>query len=160
MVKLTAKVTFSFSKLKNQLIENIKSTKESSARDLAEKLKNYIKDGKVKPVLTKTTKKRRKKIGYNSFYPNLKGNQASNTKPLYATGKLVESIKGTSEGISFNHYGKWHDDGIKRPERPWLSKLPRMRNKVSKKSIDKFKKGIKSAFSLKTPKTIKESITK
>ena len=61
MVKLTAKVTFSFSKLKNQLIENIKSTKESSARDLAEKLKNYIKDGKVKPVLTKTTKKRRKK---------------------------------------------------------------------------------------------------
>ena len=156
MVKLTTTVTFSFSKLKEQLTQTIEATRLSTSQDLASKLKNYIKDGKVKPVLRKSTKKRRKELGYNPSYPNLRGNKASNNKPLYATGKLVESIKGGSEGISFNAYGKWHDDGIIRPKRPWLSKLPSMKNKISNKNIEKFKEDVRKAFKLGTPKKISQ----
>ena len=56
--------------------------------------RNYITDGKVKPKLPKT---------------NPRGTKA---RPLFDTGKLAYSLKGTSQGITGVSYAKDHREDI------------------------------------------------
>ena len=156
---LTTKVTFSFSKLNKNLEKIISSVESRGGRNVADKLKDYIKSGKVTPALKESTIKRRNQVGYNPHYPNLRGNQASKSTPLYATGKLHDSIKSVKGGISFNAYGISHDKGIGRPKRRWLKLLSEKKEGsrvLSKESLKKFREDIKKAFSLKAPKNIRK----
>ena len=153
-LKLTTKATFSFSKLNKNLEKIINNVRKEGGKDLALKLKDYIKSGKVTPELDKKTiNKWRPKLGYNPHYPNLRGNQASKSKPLYATGKLHDSIKAENGKVSFNYYGGLHDEGVIRPQRKWISA---MTVKTDSKTLKKIGDDIKKAFKLKRPKTIRE----
>ena len=149
---LTTKVTFSFSKLNKNLEKIIDSVESRGGRNVADKLKDYIKSGKVTPALEKNTiKKWRPQIGYNPDYPHLRGNKASKSTPLYATGKLHDSIRSVKGGISFNAYGFSHDRGIGRPQRKWLTLLSETKEGsrvLSKENLKKFREDIKKAFKL------------
>ena len=150
-LKLTTKVTFSFSKLSHKLEKILSSVESRSGRNVADKLKDYIKSGKVKPALKETTIKRRNQIGYNPHYPGTRGNKASKSTPLYTTGSLYNSIKSVKGGISFNAYGFSHDRGIGRPQRKWLMLLSKTKEGsriLSGSNLKKFREDIKKAFKL------------
>ena len=151
-LKIKSKATFSFSKLSHKLSKIVNDVTKEGGKDLAHKLKDYIKSGKVKPALKETTIKRRNQIGYNPDYPNLRGNKASKDKPLYATGKLYESIKSKNGVVSFNAYGLSHDKGLGRPQRKWISA---MTVKTEPETLKKIGEDIKNAFKLKTPVSLR-----
>ena len=150
---LTTKVTFSFSKLNKNLEKIIDSVESRGGRNVADKLKDYIKSGQVTPALKKTTIKNwRPKIGYNPNYPSLRGNKASKSTPLYATGKLHDSIRSVKGGISFNAYGMLHDKGIGRPKRRWLTLLAETKEGsriLTKENLEKFREDVRKGFKLK-----------
>ena len=89
---ITVKYNIDFSKalkvLKEQNLE--KYTNEHFADKTARLARDYITDGKVKPKLPKT---------------NPRGTKA---RPLFDTGKLAYSLKGTSQGITGVDYAKEH----------------------------------------------------
>ena len=62
--------------------------------------RDYITDGKVKPQLSDNNPRKIKN---------------KSARPLFDTGKLAYSLKGTSQGISGVKYGKYHrqEDGFK-----------------------------------------------
>ena len=61
--------------------------------------KKFIKSGNVKPRLSGFQRNYRKSIGINQ------------NKPLFMTGKLVNSLKGTEQGIKGVNYAKEHREG-------------------------------------------------
>ena len=72
------------------------------------------------------------------------------SKPLFETGALYRSIKGTSEGLTLNEYGFFHHTGNLKPGTPQRQFIT-----TSKKDImpifDKFKKDVNQALRRKTP---------
>ena len=71
------------------------------------------------------------------------------TKPLYETGSLHRSIKGTSEGIEMNHYGIHHHRGFRSkkfkarvPARPFI--MPSEKDITP--AFERFRKEIRKAF--------------
>lgn len=150
-LKIKSKATFSFSKLNHKLDKILSSVESRAGRNVADKLKDYIKSGKVKPALKETTIKRRNQIGYNPHYPGTRGNKASKSTPLYATGNLHNSIKSVKGGISFNAYGFSHDRGIGRPQRKWLMLLSEKKEGsriLTKSNLEKFREDIRKGFKL------------
>ena len=150
-LKLTTKVTFSFAKLNKNLEKIISSVESRGGRNVADKLKDYIRSGKVMQQLKKSTIKIINQIGYNQFYPNTIVNKASKDKPLYATGHLHDSITAVKGGISFNAYGNLHDMGINRPRRKWLMLLKETKGGsrvLTEKNLKKFRKDIRKGFRL------------
>ena len=89
---ITVKYNIDFKKalkiVKEQNLE--KYTNEHFADKTARLARDYITDGKVKPKLPKT---------------NPRGTKA---RPLFDTGKLAYSLKGTSQGITGVNYAKEH----------------------------------------------------
>jgi len=89
---ITVKYNIDFGKalkiVKEQNLE--KYTNEHFADKTARLARDYITDGKVKPKLPKT---------------NPRGTKA---RPLFDTGKLAYSLKGTSQGITGVDYAKEH----------------------------------------------------
>ena len=61
--------------------------------------KKFIKSGNVKPRLSGFQRNYRKSIGINQ------------NKPLFMTGKLVNSLKGSPQGIKGINYAKEHREG-------------------------------------------------
>ena len=61
--------------------------------------KKFIKAGNVKPKLSGFQRNYRKSIGINQ------------NKPLFMTGKLVNSLKGSAQGIKGVNYAKEHREG-------------------------------------------------
>ena len=149
-LKITSKATFSFSKLNHELDKILPETIKNSNESIAEKWRENIKRGKFK-ALKPITQEFRKHAGYNPFYPGIKPKDT--TTPLIATGKLLESIKATKDGVSFNKYGDLHVEGFYRPKRNWrtLKGLGEAWRILSKDSLKKFREDIKKAFRLKTP---------
>ena len=121
-LRIKTKVTFSFSKLNKKLTTLLPQTERRNLRDVANKWKQNIKGGTFLP-LAPATQKRRKYKGYNPHYPRTK---PINTKtPLIATGNLLKSIRVTRKGISFNKYGAYHVEGLRRPIGKMNPNLPK-----------------------------------
>tara|TARA_Y100000593_G_C4179534_1_gene271317 strand:+ start:243 stop:725 length:483 start_codon:yes stop_codon:yes gene_type:complete len=148
---LTTKVTFSFKKLRQNWEKNIMPKLTNlSGKDTAEKWKENIftsqgASGKLEPLSAATLGEREKK-------------GISSKKPLFETGRLHDSIVGKGNTVSYMAYGKKHQEGFSTvwkgkertiPSRPWQTPPS-----ISEKSMDKVRKLIREAFSLKTPKTI------
>ncbi len=155
-MKLQVKSNFSFSKLAQQLPKIIEKHIQKTAKNSAQGAKEAINKG-LSPPLKKSTIEIRKARG------------RSGTKPLFDTGKLYKSIKGTQEGLKMLGYGVHHQygfipkqipmisskiakggkewflpntKGIKVPARPFM--FPS--EKTIKKSFDEFSKDIKKAI--------------
>lgn len=140
-MKLEIKVNFDFGKLSNDMPKIIEKHTQRVARSSAKGSRENIDKG-VKPPLKKATIERRKRKG------------TGGSKPLFETGALHRSIKGTSEGLEMLEYGKYHHEGHSKghyPPRPFIG--------ASKKDIldveDKFKKDIRDSLHLQTPLVLK-----
>ena len=146
-IKLITSVTFSFSKLKKKLDKEIPEIFQESREHIAKQWRKNI-DNQKFTALAKSTKKRRKYKGYNSFYPNIKPKDT--TTILKATGKFYDSIKATKKGIKFNRYGDRHVKGDGVPRRNWmtLKGAGSAERIIPKKRITKLKKDIKSSFKM------------
>ena len=131
-VKLKIKTTFDFGKLSSQMPKIIEKHMQRTARSSATGAKEAIDRG-VKPRLEKSTLERRKRAG------------TGGSKPLFETGELHRSIKGTSEGLQMWDYGLFHHRGHTKghfPPRPFI--FPS--KKTILKSFDAFRKDLRKAL--------------
>ena len=96
-MKIEVKYNIDFSKaLKILKEQNLDKYINANLADKTAKLaRDYITDGKVKPKLPKT---------------NPRGKKA---RPLFDTGKLAYSLKGTSQGVTGVDYAKEHRQEIR-----------------------------------------------
>ena len=96
-MKIEVKYNIDFGKALKEFDDNklFNTLNDGLSHKVAETSSRYILEGKVKPKLPKT---------------NPRGTKG---KPLFDTGKLANSLKGTSQGISGVSYGKKHyqEDG-------------------------------------------------
>ena len=142
-LRLKTSVTFSFAKLREQLEKSLPEALKGTRETVAKRWKENI-DGQKFDALRPSTKLRRKKTGYNSFYPGIKPKDT--TTILKATGKFYDSIKANDRGVEFNHYGNWHITGKdKRPVRDWRGETKAI---LSSKSLKKLQSDIKNSFKI------------
>ena len=91
-MKIDVKYNIDFKKLQREFEEKKleKTINEGLSHKVAQTSSRYILDGKVKPKLSKN---------------NPRGQKAP---PLFDTGKLAKSLKGSSKGITGIDYAKQH----------------------------------------------------
>ena len=99
-MKLQIKTTFDFGKLASQMPKLLEKHMQRTGRSSATGARENISKG-LSPPLKKSTLEIRKKRG------------TGGSKPLFETGALFRSIKGTSEGLEMNAYGLYHHRGFK-----------------------------------------------
>ena len=99
-MKLQIRTTFDFGKLARQMPKILEKHTQRTARSSATGAREAIDRG-VSPALEKSTLEIRKKRG------------TGGSKPLYETGALYRSIKGTSGGLEMLNYGLYHHRGYK-----------------------------------------------
>ena len=131
-MKLQVKTTFDFGKLASQMPKILEKHTQRTARSSATGAREAIERG-VAPPLKKTTIERRKRAN------------TGGSKPLFETGDLFRSIKGTSEGLEMNTYGLYHHQGHKTghfPARPFIQPSER----TILKSFDAFRKDLRKAL--------------
>ena len=131
-MKLQIKTTFSFGKLSSQMPKIIEKHMQRTGRSSATGAREAIQKG-VSPKLEQSTLDRRKRAG------------TGGSKPLFETGELFRSIKGTSEGLEMWDYGLYHHQGHKTghfPPRPFI--FPS--EKTILKSFDAFRKDLRKAL--------------
>jgi len=131
-MKITVKTTFDFGKLASNLPKILEKQMQRTARSSATGAREAIEKG-VSPPLKKSTIERRKKAG------------TGGSKPLFETGALFRSIKGTSEGLQMWNYGLFHHKGHKTghfPPRPFIQPS----KKAILKSFDAFRKDLRKAL--------------
>ena len=131
-MKLQIRTTFDFGKLAQQMPKILEKHTQRTARSSATGAREAIDKG-VSPPLKKSTIARRKRAG------------TGGSKPLFETGELFRSIKGTSEGLEMWDYGLYHHQGHKKghfPPRPFI--FPS--EKTILKSFDAFRKDIRKAL--------------
>tara|TARA_Y100001963_G_scaffold102719_1_gene141381 strand:+ start:1625 stop:2026 length:402 start_codon:yes stop_codon:yes gene_type:complete len=129
-MKLEIKTNFSFPKLSSKISKIIEKHSQRTARSSAEGARENIEKG-VSPPLKQETINARKRRG------------TGGSKPLFETGSLFRSIKGTSDGLRMNEYGLYHHKGHSKghfPARPFITpskKTILKSEKALKKEIDK-----------------------
>ena len=98
---ITVKYNIDFSKALKELEEKklSETLNEEVTPKTVELSKKFIKSGNVKPKLSGFQRNYRKSIGINQ------------NKPLFMTGKLVNSLKGSAQGIKGVNYAKEHREG-------------------------------------------------
>ena len=132
MSKISITTTFSFSKLASEFPKILEKHAQRTARSSAQGAREAIDKG-VSPPLEQSTINRRKR------------NKTGGTKPLFETGELYRSIRGTSEGLEMLEYGLFHHRGHKTghfPPRPFIQPS----EKAILKSFDAFKKDLRKAL--------------
>tara|TARA_R100000773_G_scaffold37089_1_gene32139 strand:- start:262 stop:762 length:501 start_codon:yes stop_codon:yes gene_type:complete len=101
-MKIDVKYNIDFKRLEKEFEQKkLEETLNEGVSDkFAKNSANFIKAGKVKPHLKQLT-------------INVKRKEGSRTPktPLMMTGKLVNSLKGSKEGIKGVNYGKKHREG-------------------------------------------------
>jgi len=97
-MKLSIKTTFDFGKLRNELPKILEKHTQRTARSSAEGARENISKGLSPPLKESTLEIR-------------KHRKTGGSKPLFETGSLFRSIKGTSEGLQMNEYGLYHHRG-------------------------------------------------
>jgi len=131
-VKLQIRTTFDFGKLERQMPKILEKHTQRTARSSATGAREAIDKG-VSPPLKKSTIARRKRAG------------TGGSKPLFETGALHRSIRGTSEGLEMNTYGLYHHQGHSKghfPARPFIQPSER----TILKSFDAFRKDLRRAL--------------
>ena len=131
-MKLQIKTTFDFGKLARQMPKILEKHTQRTARSSATGAREAIDKG-VSPPLKKSTISRRKRAG------------TGGSKPLFETGALHRSIRGTSEGLEMNTYGLYHHQGHSKghfPARPFIQPSER----TILKSFDAFRKDLRKAL--------------
>tara|TARA_Y100000310_G_scaffold81194_1_gene77810 strand:+ start:140 stop:541 length:402 start_codon:yes stop_codon:yes gene_type:complete len=131
-VKLQVKTTFDFGKLARKIPKILEKHMQRTARSSATGAKEAIDKG-VSPKLEQPTLDRRKRAG------------TGGSKPLFETGELYRSIKGTSEGLEMWDYGLFHHEGHRTghfPPRPFIQPSER----TILKSFDAFRKDLRKAL--------------
>ena len=131
-MKIQIKTTFDFGKLARQMPKILEKHTQRTARSSATGAREAIERG-VSPKLEQSTLDRRKRAG------------TGGSKPLFETGALFRSIKGTSEGLEMWDYGLFHHEGHKTghfPPRPFIQPSER----TILKSFDAFRKDIRKAL--------------
>ena len=131
-MKLQIKTTFDFGKLARQMPKILEKHTQRTARSSATGAREAIERG-VSPKLEQSTLDRRKRAG------------TGGSKPLFETGALFRSIKGTSEGLEMWDYGLFHHEGHKTghfPPRPFIQPSER----TILKSFDAFRKDMRKAL--------------
>ena len=124
--------TFDFGKLRNKMPKILEKHMQRTGRRSATGAREAIQKG-VSPKLEQSTLDRRKRAG------------TGGSKPLFETGELFRSIKGTSEGLEMWDYGLYHHQGHKTghfPPRPFI--FPS--EKTILKSFDAFRKDLRKAL--------------
>jgi|TARA_A100001201_G_scaffold17418_1_gene20216 hypothetical protein len=98
---IEVKYNIDFSKALKELEEKklSETLNEEVTPKTVELSKKFIKAGNVKPKLSGFQRNYRKSIGINQ------------NKPLFMTGKLVNSLKGSAQGIKGVNYAKEHREG-------------------------------------------------
>ena len=147
-MQIKTKTTYDAGKLAKMMPRIIKGLLKRYAIESIDDIKGNI-DGRLKPPLGKTTLDIRKKRGVEG------------TKPLYATGKLYNSIKlkkgKNVAGISMWKYGALHHKGFNTdsksmiprkhvPKRPWIEP----KKGTIKKLVKDFGKDISKHFNKST----------
>ena len=129
MPKILIEENFSFP----NLVGKYKSIEKKASTDLhktvAKTAKRMIKGGELKP-LAPSTKKQRKSGGFGNV-------------PLYKTKALYKSIKGDAEGFHMFTYGKWHNDGDRRPLREFVKFDEEAQNKFTEAFIEEIHRALK-----------------
>ena len=131
-MKLHIRTTFDFGKLARQMPKILEKHTQRTARSSATGAREAIDKG-VSPPLKKSTIARRKRAG------------TGGSKPLFETGALHRSIRGTSEGLEMNTYGLYHHQGHSKghfPARPFIQPSER----TILKSFDAFRKDLRKAL--------------
>ena len=131
-MKLQIKTTFDFGKLARQMPKILEKHTQRTARSSATGAREAIDKG-VSPPLKKSTIARRKRAG------------TGGSNPLFETGALHRSIRGTSEGLEMNTYGLYHHQGHSKghfPARPFIQPSER----TILKSFDAFRKDLRKAL--------------
>ena len=106
-VKFTS--NFSFRKLSQNLNAVIDDSNLNIAESIAKNTKKNILDG-VSPALRPSTLRQRRE-GRSSFEGHDPPKEPSETRPLYYSKRLFNSIKGTKEGLEIMDYAFEHNDG-------------------------------------------------
>ena len=136
-MKVKISVSYNAGKLASQMPKIVEKYMQRYARSAEKGSKEAIDKG-LKPPLAQFTIEHRKNKGQGG------------SKPLFATGNLYRSIKGTSEGLQMLAYGLKHHKGYKNPVKNWRDVPARPFIQVSEKEIlsafNKFRKDIRGAF--------------
>ena len=140
-MKLRIKTTFDFGKLASKLPKILEKHTQRTARSSATGAREAIERG-VRPALDpggETLKRRKYKVKVATGGHSKGGG----TKPLFHTGTLFRSIKGTSEGLEMWDYGLFQHEGRGHfPPRPFIQPS----KKAILKSFDAFRKEIRKAL--------------
>ena len=137
IVKVKISVSYNAGKLASQMPKIVEKYMQRYGRSAEKGSKEAIDKG-LKPPLEQFTIEHRKNKGQGG------------SKPLFATGNLYRSIKGTSEGLQMLAYVLKHHKGYKNPVKNWRDVPARPFIQVSEKEIlsafNKFRKDIRGAF--------------
>ena len=139
-MKVKVSVSYNAGKLASQMPKIVEKYMQRYAKSAEKGSKEAIDKG-LSPYLKDSTLKIRK------------NRKITETKPLYETGNLYRSIKGTSEGLQMLNYGLLHHKGFTTDPKSMIpNKIVPAREFIgaSKKEIlsvfNKFRKDIRKAF--------------
>lgn len=161
-MKIKTKITYSALKLARNLPKMIDNYKENIAKEIVEDAKqridsvNYISytqsHSKMPQLSDKTLAERR--VGTLEGKPYTK--PTTNKTPLKYSGRLYNTMKGSSTGINMEKYGWYHNIGvsdtnprIRRPQREFLDLKPQSGKKNKKivgKATREFNRQLKKNF--------------
>ncbi len=149
-MKVSFKSNFSFKKLSTNFKAVVKDSNLDISTAIAKNTKKNIMDG-LQPELEESTLINRQE-GLSSFKGHNENQKSSfNTKPLFYTGRLFNSIEGSKDGLKMFDYGLEHEKGFPGthgdvPARPFVGKLEDDSNShkvVQNNIIDRMNKAMK-----------------
>jgi hypothetical protein len=136
-MKAKISVSYNAGKLASQMPKIVEKYMQRYGRSAEKGSKEAIDKG-LKPPLAQFTIEHRKNKGQGG------------SKPLFATGNLYRSIKGTSEGLQMLAYGLKHHEGYENPVKNWRDVPARPFIQASEKetlsAFNKLRKDIRKAF--------------
>ena len=151
-MKVSFKSNFSFKKLADNFKAVVKDSNLDISTAIAKNTKKNIIDG-LSPALEESTLIQRqegrsswKKEGHNEA-----GTESFNTKPLWYTGRLKDSIEGSKDGLKIYDYGLEHQKGFMGshgdvPARPFIATLEddkAYQEKIQNNLVDRMNKAMK-----------------
>ena len=150
-MKVSFKSNFSFKKLSTNFKAVVKDSNLDISTAIAKNTKKNIMDG-LQPELEESTLINRQE-GLSSFKGHNENEKSSfNTKPLFYTGRLFNSIEGSKDGLKIYDYGLEHNDGTQEgthgtiPQRKFIATLEDDKNdqqKIENNLVDRMNKAMK-----------------
>ena len=125
--KVSFKSNFSFEKLSQNLNAVINDSNLDISTAIAKNTKKNIMDG-LSPALEESTLRQRRE-GKTSFPDHPVSKKPGETKPLFYTGRLHDSIEGSKDGLKIYDYAFKHNDGTQSgthgtiPQRKFIAEI-------------------------------------